>query len=285
MIASTGTIRIFVLTVLAMLAFAANSVLCRLALGDQTIDAASFTTVRVLSGALMLLLLTMLRRETSRVREASHWMSAAMLFVYAVCFSFAYVSLSTGTGALILFGAVQITMIVAALWSGERPGAIQWLGLVAALAGLVYLVMPGLTAPSPVGSALMALAGFGWGVYSLRGRGGKNPLAATTGNFALAVPIVMVVSLVMVSSMEISKEGLILAVLSGAITSGLGYVIWYAALKGLTATQAATVQLTVPVLAALGGVLFLSEDVTLRLLVASVLILGGVGIAVIGHDR
>jgi drug/metabolite transporter (DMT)-like permease len=270
---------------MAMLAFAANSVLCRLALGGEAIDAASFTTVRVVSGAVMLLVLITIRRETSHVRKASHWMSAAMLFLYAVCFSFAYISLSTGTGALILFGAVQITMIVAALWSGERPGAIQWLGLVTALVGLVYLVMPGLSAPSPVGSALMTLAGFGWGVYSLRGRGSKHPLAATTGNFVLAVPVAVLVGLLMVKRMEISTLGLILAVLSGALTSGLGYVIWYAALRGLTATQAATVQLTVPVLAALGGVFFLSEAVTLRLLVASVLILGGVAFAVVGQAR
>ena len=297
--------RTAILTTLALIAFAANSVLCRLALGRAAIDAASFSTVRLVSGAIVLLLLTLLfnrrgvadRSDTragdlpdtpgARAAARSHgdWTSASMLFLYAVSFSFAYVSLSTGTGALILFGAVQSTMILSALRSGERPHALEWLGLILALAGLVYLVFPGLSAPSPTGSALMAIAGIAWGIYSLRGRGSVDPLAGTTGNFVRAVPMVIVVSLVMLGRLQVSFDGALLAILSGGIASGVGYVIWYAALRGMTATRAATVQLSVPVLAAGGGVVFMSESVSLRLVTAGILILGGVGMAVAASAR
>lgn len=258
---------------LALVAFAANSVLCRLALRPRAIDAASFTSLRLLSGAALLLVL-------ARGRARGSWAGAAMLLVYAVAFSFAYLSLGAGTGALILFGAVQLTMIVSGLRSGERPGAREWGGLVVAVAGVVYLVFPGLTAPSPVGSVLMAAAGIAWGVYSLIGRGAKDALADTTGNFVRAAPFALAVSAVAVGRFHLSWEGALLAVASGALASGVGYVLWYAALKGLTATRAATVQLSVPVIAAIGGVLLIGETITLRLVVASVLILGGVAAAV-----
>ena len=273
------------LTVAALIAFAANSILCRLALGENTIDVASFTTVRLGSGAITLWLITVVRFGTPTTAHPGSWISAAMLFAYAITFSFAYISLDVGTGALILFGAVQITMILAGLRAGERPRALEWLGLVVAVGGLTYLVSPGLTAPSPIGAFLMAISGIAWGVYSLRGRGVTDPIAATTDNFVRSVPFVLLVSLVMIGSFDVSARGIILAILSGALASGLGYVIWYAALKGLTATRAATVQLAVPVIAAAGGSLLLTEPVTPRLLLASVLILGGVAMAVLTHQR
>lgn len=272
------------LTMLALVAFAANSVLCRLALGEATIDAATFSTVRLTSGAAVLLLLSRAAEPHSRWAPSGDWRSAALLFLYAAPFSFAYVTLSTGTGALILFGAVQAAMILAAVRSGERPLPAEWLGLVVALAGLAYLVSPGLAAPTPVGSALMAAAGVSWGVYTLRGRG-RAAVASTTGNFVRSVPFVLGLSLVMWPSAHISPRGAVLAGLSGSLTSGVGYVIWYAALPGLTATRAAIVQLPVPVLAALGGVVFLSEEITLRLVLSAVLILGGVGLAILSRRR
>lgn len=278
-------VRTFALTLFAMIAFAANSVLTRMALGPVVIDAASFATIRVVSGAATLLLVSALGRRERTRRSSGSWASGTMLFLYAVPFSFAYLSLSTGTGALILFGMVQVTMILAALGKGERPHFWEWVGLVLAFAGLVYLVSPGLTAPSPVGSLLMGVAGVSWGLYSLWGRGAANPLADTTGNFVRAVPMVVAVSLLALSQASLSGAGILLAILSGALASGLGYVVWYAALRGLTRTRAATVQLSVPALAAMGGVSFLSEDVSLRLVFSAVLILGGVAIAIASRGR
>jgi drug/metabolite transporter (DMT)-like permease len=208
-----------------------------------------------------------------------------MLFLYAVPFSFAYTRLSTGTGALILFGCVQVTMMSVALWSGERPHPLQWLGLATALGGLVYLVLPGIEAPSFGGAALMALAGFSWGVYSLRGRSAPNPLAQTTSNFVRSLPFVIAVSVVTLPSFYIERQGVVLAIASGALASGLGYVIWYEALRGLTSTRAAVVQLLVPILAALGGVLFLAEAISSRLLLSGVLVLGGIGLALVGREK
>ena len=204
-----------------------------------------------------------------------------MLFLYAAPFSFAYLGLSTGTGALILFGFVQMTMIVGALLSGERPTPLQWLGLLLALAGLVYLMLPGIAGPPIFSAALMALAGFSWGVYSLWGRGGANPLAQTTGNFTRAVPLVILLSLITLPDLHIEIEGALLAVASGALASGVGYIVWYAALGGLTATNAAIVQLSVPILAAAGGVAFLPEAVTFRLALSALMILGGIAFAVL----
>jgi drug/metabolite transporter (DMT)-like permease len=280
----TTRARTVLLTGLALTAFAANSLLCRAALGRAAIDPASFSTIRLASGAATLLLITLsTRRRATGV--AGSWSSAALLFLYAVPFSFAYVSLGAGTGALILFGAVQATMLVAALSSGERPHLVQWLGLVLALGGLAYLVMPGLAAPSPVGAFLMALAGAAWGVYSLRGRGASDPLAETAGNFARSVPLAIGVSAAAAPHFSLGADGALLAVASGALASGLGYVAWYAALPVLSATRAASVQLAVPVLAAVGGVLFLSERITPRLILAAILILGGVGLALARTER
>lgn len=271
----------------AMIAFAANSLLCRLALGGNTIDPASFTAIRLASGAIALWLLVGIRGRETRARgmgRRGDWVSAAMLFLYAIAFSVAYVSLSAGIGALLLFGAVQATMVIAGVSSGERPHAMQWAGLCIALAGLVYLVLPGLTAPPPAGAGLMAIAGIAWGVYSLRGRGKGDPVAVTTDNFIRSVPLVLVISLPMLQRLNWTPKGLLLATISGSLTSGMGYVIWYAALPGLSATRAATVQLSVPVLAALGGVILLSESISLRLVFSAVAILGGVLMAVLRRE-
>lgn len=270
-------------TTFALVAFAANSVLCRLALGEATIDAASFSIIRLVSGALTLMFVSALVQEKERVAHFGDWVSAVVLFLYAVPFSFAYLTLSAGTGALILFAAVQFTMIVAGLWSGERPLPLEWVGLGTALVGLVYLVFPGLTAPTPLGSALMTLAGIAWGVYSLRGRRAAAPLATTAGNFVRTVPFAIALSLVMARHAEISQRGVLLAVVSGAVASGIGYVVWYAALQGLTVTRAAMVQLSVPVVAAVGGVVFLAEAISLRLLLSAAVILGGVSMGVLSR--
>lgn len=278
-------LRTAVATLFTMVAFAANSVLCRFALGDSSIDAASFTSVRLICGAFTLLLIVTFSRGRSWRAARVTWGSAAMLFGYAVAFSFAYVSLTAGTGALILFGAVQVTMILAALRGGERPRAIEWLGLFLAVGGLVYLVLPGLESPPLLGSALMAIAGVSWGLYSLHGRGAIDPLAETTGNFIRAVPFALVVSTLALTHLHLTARGLVLAAVSGSVASGIGYVIWYVALRGLTATRAAMVQLSVPVLAAIGGVVFLAEALTLRLTLASVLVLGGIGLAIAGRSQ
>lgn len=265
-------------TALALVAFAANSVLCRIALSHATIDAATFSTIRLTAGAATLLLVTAWTRKGASQVEGS-WISAGMLFLYAVPFSFAYTRLNAGTGALILFGCVQLTMMIAALWSGERPHPLQWFGLSLALGGLVYLVLPGLEAPSFAGAALMALAGFSWGVYSLRGRSAANPLAQTTNNFVRSVPLVLAVSLLTLPRFYVQRQGVLLAVASGALASGLGYVVWYRALQGLTATRAAVVQLLVPILAALGGVTLLGEAISWRLALSAVIVLGGIALA------
>ena len=273
-------IRTPVLTSLALFAFAANSFLCRGALGQGAIDAAGFTIIRLVSGAMVLWLLTARAQRNKTGKSAGSWWSAAMLFSYAVTFSFAYVSLNTGTGALILFGSVQATMFAAALFRSERPGLPEYIGLVIALGGLTYLVFPGLKAPSPWGALLMAIAGISWGVYSLRGRAATDPIAATRDNFLRAAALVLPIGIIFFSSLQISFSGIILAIVSGGLTSAIGYVIWYAALQNLRAVQAALAQLLVPVLAAIGGVVFLSESLTSRLVVAAVLILGGIAFAI-----
>ncbi len=258
-----------------MLAFAANSLLCRLALGQGLIDAASFTTIRVISGAVMLSLIV-LPRWRARGRSSADWRSITMLFTYMAFFSFAYLSLSAATGALILFGAVQLMMFIVALRGGEQFSLLSWAGLTLAIFGLVYLVSPGVTAPDPLGAVLMAIAGIAWGFYSLLGRGATDPVEATAYNFIYSVPLVIITSLLFIGDFHSSSSGVALAAASGAIASGLGYVIWYAALRGLTATRAATVQLSVPVIAAFGGVLLISEQLTVRLLLASTATLSGV---------
>jgi len=275
--------RIFILTLVAMIAFAGNSLLCRLALKQTSIDAASFTFIRIFSGATALWLIMKMRNAAWK--EAGNWPSALALFAYAAAFSFAYTSLSAGTGALLLFGAVQATMILWGLHKGERLQAIQIVGLVVALSGLVVLLFPGLSAPPLSGSILMLGAGAAWGVYSLRGKAEKNPASATAGNFLRAVPLAAFVSIILLPWARFDRAGTGYAVISGAITSGLGYVIWYAALSGLRATSAATVQLSVPVLAATGGILLLGEPLTLRYLCASIAVLGGIALVVMEKYR
>jgi drug/metabolite transporter (DMT)-like permease len=268
--------RILLLTVLAMVAFAGNSLLCRLALKDTGIDAASFTALRLLSGALTLWLIVRLRGARHEV--AGNWLSAAALFAYAAGFSFAYLSLPAGAGALILFGAVQGTMIGYALWVGERLCWLQRVGLLGACGGLVGLLLPGLSAPPLQGSLLMLAAGVAWGVYSLRGRNAGDPTCVTAGNFLRAVPFAVGLSVATSAGLALDGAGIFFAVASGALASGLGYVVWYSAVAGMQATTAAVVQLSVPVLAAAGGVFFLGEPVTLRLLLSSLAILGGLAL-------
>jgi drug/metabolite transporter (DMT)-like permease len=273
------------LTAVAMLAFAANSLLCRLALQQGQIDAASFGSVRLASGALVLAAIVRWRVSSAPAAARPDWLAATMLWAYVVCFSFAYLWLAAGTGALILFGAVQITMFSVGLWRGERFAGLAWVGFALALAGLLFLVWPGLAAPAPLGAALMAVAGIAWGVYSLRGRQAGAPVAATANNFMRATPLALAVSLLFAGQAQASAPGLVLAIASGALTSGLGYVVWYAALPQLSALRAATVQLAVPPLAALGGVLWLAETATPRLLLSSAAILGGIAAVLIARTR
>jgi len=270
--------RVFLFTALAMIAFAGNSLLCRLALKQTQIDAATFTLIRIVSGALCLGIIVQIRKGT--LRSAGSWPSALALFGYAAVFSFAYLRLTAGTGALLLFGAVQATMIFWALRKGERLNAKQFTGLLLALAGLVALVFPGMSAP-PLGAALLMLgAGSAWGVYSLRGKGGGDPLRATAGNFLRAVPLAVLLSFVAFRSANFDRVGVGYAIASGALASGLGYAIWYTALPGLKATGAATVQLSVPVIAATGGILFLGEPITLRFALASIAVLCGIALVI-----
>lgn len=278
-----GRWQLSLLTSLAMLAFAANSLLCRLALKPGLIDPASCVSLRLASGAAVLWLL--LRARGSGRGRGGDWYSAAALFIYAAAFSFAYVSLGIGVGALLLFGAVQATMLLAGYRKGERTASAQAFGLSLALVGLVCLVLPGLSAPDHLGAALMAAAGIAWGIYSLRGRGAGDPLRTTAGNFVLAAPLALMFNLLFLPRLHVTPLGVLYALTSGAVTSGLGYVVWYAALKGLTATRAAIVQLSVPVIAAFAGVLLLDETVTARLLISSCAILGGVALAILSKQR
>jgi len=270
--------RIITLTSLAMLAFAGNSILCRIALNHTAIDPASFTTIRLISGALVLWLIVTFRRDTSNGR--GNWLSALALFVYAAGFSFAYISLSAGTGALLLFGAVQVTMISVGLWCGEKLHGWQVIGLLLAFAGLTGLMLPGLSAPPLPGSALMLAAGVAWGIYSLRGKGAGDATRVTAGNFMRSVPITLVLSLVLYQRANPDMDGILYAIASGALASGVGYAIWYTVLPALKNTSAASVQLSVPVLAAVGGVILLAEPMTLRLLLTSTAILGGIALVI-----
>ena len=265
-----------------MIAFAANSLLCRLALRRLTIDAASFSTIRIVSGVIALWLILKFRRKRSL--DTGSWGSATALFAYVAGFSFAYNSLSAGVGALLLFAAVQSTMIIWGIRNGERLHAQQWTGSILAFGGLVLLMLPGLSAPPLAGSVLMLAAGLAWGVYSLRGKGNRDPVCSTAGNFIRALPMAALLSVACFHSARADAIGVVYAVISGAITSGLGYVIWYAALTGLTATAAATVQLSAPVLAAIGGILFLHEALTFRFVVASIAVLGGIALVIIAKS-
>lgn len=277
--------KILFYTGFALVAFAFNSILCRLALGMNLIDAASFTTVRLISGAIALTIIYFIIGRKNAESLKGNWPSAFFLFAYAICFSFAYNKLTAGLGALILFGCVQATMIIYALVKGEKPNVLEWLGLLVAVGGLVYLVSPGLTSPPVFSAVLMALAGIAWGFYTLRGKGSANPIADTAGNFVRSVPFVLLAALPFISQLHYSRRGLLFAVISGAITSGIGYAVWYAALKFHTATRAAILQLAVPVLTAIAAIFLLSEDINLRLIVSSLLILGGIGAAIIGRKK
>jgi drug/metabolite transporter (DMT)-like permease len=280
-----ATLRQGLVTLLTLIAFAANSVLGRAALipgpdGEPWIDPLGFTLVRILSGAALLFIFVGAARWKEGVTKLhGSWRASLALVAYAVAFSWAYLSLSAGTGALILFGLVQATMYAWGLWKGEQPGWGEWVGLVIALGGLVVLTAPGLETPPPMGAILMAAAGVAWGIYSLLGRGQSRPVLVTAGNFIRAVPWMLLLSPWVIAYGEFTPRGVTLGIISGALTSGIGYVLWYTALRGLSATRAALVQLSVPILAAVGGVLFLGESVSMRLVVAGGLVLGGIGLA------
>lgn len=276
-------LRVTGLTAAAMIAFAGNSLLCRLALRDTPLDAASFTTIRIVSGALVLAAIVAIRGGSPL--RAGSWLSAAALFAYAIFFSFAYLTLPAGTGALVLFAAVQATMIGHAFVAGERFRPIQIVGLAAAAVGLFVLAMPGLGAPDPLAAAAMTLAGIAWGIYSLRGRGVGDPLGATAGNFLRAAPLALVAFVVATPMRSLDPVGVAWALASGGIASGLGYAIWYAVLPSLRATIAATVQLAVPPLAAALAVLLLAEPATLRLAFASAAVLGGIAVVILTRRR
>jgi drug/metabolite transporter (DMT)-like permease len=272
-----------ILTALALIAFAANSVLCRLALGYGAIDAASFTIIRLLSGSIVLLLIiTSTTRNTTNKLSKGSWSASFMLFIYAIAFSYAYTSLDTGTGALILFGSVQITMILLYLFSGTRLHITEWSGVLIAFTGFIYLVLPEVSTPSVSGFILMTVAGIAWGVYTLKGRASMNPLMDTAYNFFRTTPFVLLLAIATIHNISYSSEGIVLALLSGGITSGIGYTIWYIALKELSSTQAAVLQLSVPIIAALGGIIFVSEAITFRLTVSAIIVLGGILIVVLG---
>jgi drug/metabolite transporter (DMT)-like permease len=279
----SGLVKTVVFTGLALFAFAANSVLCRLALGGGSIDASGFTVIRLLSGVVVLLVILKINSSENKSKSKGSWSAGLMLFLYAMTFSFAYITLDTGTGALILFGSVQITMIFLSLISGNRLHISEWIGVLIAFAGFVYLILPGVTTPSVTGLLLMTVAGIAWGIYTLKGRGSDHPLMDTTYNFLRTMPFVIVLAIVTIQHTYYSSEGILLAALSGGIASGIGYTIWYAALGGLSTTQAAVVQLSVPVIAALGGVIFISEEITLRLTVSAIMVLGGILLVVLGR--
>lgn len=271
-------LRLFLLTSLALLAFAGNSLLCRIALGPAGMDAASFTAIRLVSGAVVLAFILKLRSAPA-VGQGS-WPSALALFAYAAAFSFAYVSLTAATGALLLFGAVQASMIGHGLWTGERFSPVQWLGLLLAVGGLLGLLLPGLSAPPLAGSLLMLGAGVAWAVYSLRGRGAGDPTAVTAGNFLRAAPMGLLLVVIFHAQLSLNPVGVAYAIASGALASGLGYVVWYTVLPSLPATHAATVQLCVPVIAAVGGIFLLGETPSLRLVFAAIAILGGIALVI-----
>jgi len=276
------------MTLLALVCFALNSLLCRAALGSGLIDASSFTLARLSSGALVLFFLIRAAGPSNPSPTPTTWdraLSALALFIYALPFSLAYMRISAGTGAFLVFSCVQITMIGWDLLSGRRILAREVAGLGLALLGLAWLTRPGAESPDPSGVLLMAISGFAWGIYSIRGRRSGPPLLATARNFAASVPLCLVASALTLSALHLSVSGLLLAIASGGLTSALGYVAWYAALPFLTATRASIVQLAVPPLASALGIVFLGETVTVRLMVAAPLILGGIALAVAGPRR
>jgi len=280
-------LRLVLSTAFALIAFALNSILCRLALRGEEADAAAFTAVRLAAGAVVLGSIVVYRSgngaSSTREKVGGSWMSALFLFTYAILFSLAYLNLTAGTGALILFGSVQFTMILASLIRGERSRALEWLGLAVALAGLIYLFYPGLSSPPAASSALMVAAGASWGLYTLRGKRSADPIGETAGNFLKSLPFGAAALLLFLPSLHLSAYGVLLAVISGAVTSGIGYAVWYTALRDLTTTRAAVVQLAVPIITAIIGVVFLNEIADLRLVIAGMLILGGIALTVFGR--
>ncbi|HTL31951.1 MAG TPA: DMT family transporter [Kofleriaceae bacterium] len=269
-----------------MIAFAGNSLFCRAALRSNSIDAASFTAIRLATGAAVLAMLVVARRSpppsSSSLRGEGTWTSAAALAAYAVAFSFAYLRIGAAAGALILFGSVQLTMIAGGLLRGERPSPQQWLGWLVALAGLIVINAPRLDPPSPLGAALMVIAGIAWGIYSLRGRGIERPLIATAGNFVRSVPAAaLLIAIAFATHGHATPKGIALAAASGGIASGIGYSLWYAAVPALGAHRAAVVQLSVPVITALAAVTLLGEAMTTTLLAGAAAIVGGLALALI----
>jgi len=277
---SSASTRLIAMTCFAMFAFAANSLLCRLALKHTDIDAASFSIVRLASGAVVLWLMCALRRSSTTIKGS--WKGAAALFVYVFAFSFAYRHLETGTGALLLFGAVQLSMVLYGMLKGERMHTKAIAGFVLALAGLVSLLLPGAAAPDPASALTMLLSGLAWGVYSLLGKGVGDPLAVTAGNFIRSIPLVLMASLPFLAGLRWDPLGVLYGVLSGALASGVGYAAWYVAVRHLASFQAATVQLSVPILASLAGIVFLGESLSVRMVLASITVLGGVALVLGG---
>lgn len=271
-------LRIPLLTIIALIAFAGNSLLCRAALAITTIDAATFTSIRLISGALALWMLVKLKQKKAKIQTTneSNWSSAFALFAYAFFFSFAYRHLSAAAGALILFSAVQITMISTGIWRGERLNAFQLLGFCISFVGLVGLLLPGISTPPLAYALLMVCAGIAWGIYSLKGKNVTQPLNATAYNFIKTVPLTLLANMILFNQLSLDIQGATYAVASGAIASGVGYAIWYSVLPNLKATSAASLQLSVPVFAAMGGIIFLNETLTLRLTIAAALILAGI---------
>jgi len=272
---------------LALFAFAGNSLLARYALLDGVIDAASFSAIRLFTGAVVVLLLVASKERAAPDWRAGSWLNAFYLFLYAVAFSYAYLSLDTGVGALILFAAVQVTMVLHSILSGKRLSHWEWLGLLIAFSGLSYLLLPTSAAPtlSMNGVLLMLIAGIAWGLYSVAGRGAVNPLAVTGGNFLRSLPFVLLLLLFTLDSTSITMTGVLLAIVSGGITSGLGYALWYVALNGLSVTQAALVQLSVPIIAAFGGVVLLNEAISTQLVISALLVVGGILVSLLTQKR
>ena len=271
-------------TLLALVAFAGNSVLCRLALGEDKLDAASFTAIRLFSGIVVLVLILLISQRNKTIASKGSWSASLMLFIYAITFSYAYISLETGVGALILFACVQITMILVGLFLGDKLHSIEWLGVIVAFIGFVYLVMPGVSAPSFSGFVLMSVSGIAWAGYTLLGKNSSNPLSDTTFNFLRTSPFLILLIAVTAQNASLSNTGIFLAIISGGITSGLGYTIWYKVLKDLKSIQAAVLQLLVPVLATFGGIIFANESFSLRLAVSTMMILGGIVAVILGKN-
>ena len=320
-------------TCLALIAFAANSVLCRLALKDELIDPAGFTIIRLVSAAAMFAVLLTFANKRSATLEAteatkdifdeteleqtgleqnrlgksgleqnrlqqikltsshvkhlrlndvkSRWKSALSLFAYAIAFSYAYTLLDAASGALILFGSVQLTMIVASFCSGHRLKPLEWLGIALSFGGLAYLMLPSASSPSITGFALMALSGVAWGIYTLSGKQSRQPFLDTAHNFLLTLPLVVLLGIVTLATIEFTSFGALYALLSGVIASALGYTLWFKALPSLTATEAGVLQLSVPIITAIAGAILLSEAITLPLVISSALVLGGIALVII----